>query len=63
MSELKMIDFIYFNFLFTLILFLLSSMLGDLGFGFSMILQSHIGHMSHDTVTSMVTQLCGHNRI
>jgi len=61
--ELKMIDFIYFNFLFTFILFFLSSILGNLELEFSIISQLHIGHMSHDTVTAIVTQSHGYNEI
>ena len=60
--ELKMIDFIYFNFLFTFILFFLSFILRDLELGFNMTLQSHIGHMPHDAVTAMVTQSHGHDK-
>ena len=56
MSELKIIDFIYFNFLFTVIFFFLSFMLEDLELGFSMTLQSYIGYMSYDTVTAIITQ-------
>jgi len=62
-SEFKTIDFIYFNFLFTFIFFLLFSMLENSGLRFSMISQSHISHMSHDTVTAIVTQSHGYNRI
>jgi len=40
-SELKIIDFIYFNFLSTLIFLFLLSMLGDLGLGLSVMSQLH----------------------
>ena len=56
MSELKIIDFIYFNFLFTVIFFFLSFILEDLELGFSMTLQSYIGYMSYDAVTAIITQ-------
>ena len=62
LSELKMIDFIYFNFLFTFILFFLSSILKNLELEFSVTSQSYICHMSHDAVTTMVTQSYGHDR-
>jgi len=40
-SELKIIDFIYFNFLPTLIFLFLLSMLGNLGLGLSVMSQLH----------------------
>jgi len=60
-SELKTIDFIYFNFIFTFILFYLSFMLWDLGLGFSMSSQSHISHTLHDTITAMIIQSHGYD--
>ena len=62
LSELKIIDFIYFNFIFTFILFFLFSILRNLKLEFSVISQSHICHMSHDAVTAMVTQSHGYDR-
>ena len=61
MSELKTIDFIYFNFLFTVIFFFLSFMLEDLKLGFSITLRLYIGHMSHDAVIAMITQSYGYD--
>jgi len=63
LSQLKIINLIYFNFLFTFIFFFLSSILVNLGLGFSIILQSHIGHILHNAVTAIVIQSHSHNEI